>query len=156
MAIKKPLVLMSGELAQIQSGDNINTPVTQLVTNGEASPIVIGQPVYVFSANTVKLARANNANQKKILGLVADTSIAAAASGYVQTNGLLTATTAEWDAVTGQVGGLTPQTTYYLDAANAGKLVTTPPSGSGEYVAPVGQAVSSTDFEIKIGTTIRL
>jgi hypothetical protein len=53
--------------------------------------------------------------------------------------------------VTGQVGGLTPNSTYYLSAATAGALTTTAPSTAGQFVYRVGKAISTTQMDIDPG-----
>lgn len=156
MAVKKPLVVTNGQVEQLQSGDSIEHPGILNRTNNNASPIVIGQAVYVDGAGTVDLAQADAASTTDVLGLVFDTSIAAAASGGITTDGVLTATTGEWDVVTGQVGGLTTGVKYWLSETTAGRLTTTAPTAVGDFVAPCGQALSTTEFEITIGHTIKL
>lgn len=156
MAVKQPLVITSGQIEQLQSGDNVASADLFNRTNNNAGAIVIGQPVYVDGAGTVDLAQADIIGTSNVLGLVADASIANAASGGIQTDGNLTATTGEWDTVTGQVGGLTTGVRYFLDPATAGMLTTTAPTTLGEVVAPVGTAMSTTELEITIGTTVRL
>ena len=119
--------------------------------------VVIGAPVYI-AANTAFLrARSNAAATTRAIGLVAASpSIAAAGSGAVALSGPLAATTAQWDAVTGQVGGLTANSPYYLDPAVAGKLTTAAPSTGGQYVAPVGTAIDTVTMQIGIGPTFLL
>lgn len=156
MAIKKPLVITGGQIERLQPGDSVASADLFSRTNNNAGAIVIGQAVYVDGAGTVDLAQANTAGTKDVLGLVADLSIGAASSGGIQTDGLLTATTGQWDVVTGQVGGLTAGSKYYLDETTAGSLTTTPPSGVGEFVAPVGTALSTTEMEITILVTVKL
>ena len=125
-------------------------------TNNNASPIVICSPVYSDGSTTVDLARANAVGTSRVLGLVASTSISASATGNIVVDGLFTATTAQWDAVTGQSGGLTAGSLYYLSAATAGRLTTTPPSGSGEVIQPVGEATSTVEFKFHPTTSILL
>lgn len=155
MAQRKPLVIGSdGRPEELPTSDSLDAAVNSKdvvsMVNGNAGSIVIGAPVYAKSTpGTVDLARANAAGTKNVLGLVADVSISAAASGNVQTDGILTATTTQWDAVTGQTGGLTPGTEYWLDAATAGKLTTTVP-GSGNYLVRLGTALSTTEMEISV------
>ena len=156
MATKKPLVLTGGQIEQLQVGDSIEHPGIFLRTNNNAGAITVGQPVYVDGSGTVDLGQADSASTKDILGLVADVSIAASAAGGIQSDGVLAASTGQWDAITGQSGGLTSGVKYYLDPSTAGFLTTTPPSVLGEFVAPLGLATSITELEITIDTTIKL
>jgi hypothetical protein len=66
----------------------------------------------------------------------------------VQYAGPISLTTADWDAITGQSGGLTPGIFYYL-STEFGAMTDTPPVGFGSIVAPVGIALSSTDFLVR-------
>lgn len=156
MAVKKPLVITAGQVQQIQAGDSIEHPGLYNRTNNNAGAIVICQAVYVDGAGTVDLAQADALATSEVLGLVFDTSIANAASGGILTDGKLTATTGEWDVVTGQVGGLTSGLRYYLDETTAGSLTLTAPILDGEVVAPIGVALSTTEMEINIDHTILL
>lgn len=156
MAVKKPLVVTAGQVEQLQSGDSIEHPGLYNRTNNNAGAIVIGQAVYVDGPGTVDLAQADALATSEVLGLVAETSIAAAASGGILTDGKLTATTGQWDAVTGQTGGLTSGARYYLDETTAGNLTATAPIADGEVVAPLGLALSTTEMEINIDHTILL
>lgn len=123
-------------------------------TNGEAGAIAIGRAVYVSASGTVRLANANAAGTKNVAGIVYDASINSAASGAVSVSGSITATTGQWDAVTGQSGGLTAGSIYYLSNATAGALTTTAPSTG--YVCPIGLALSTTVLLLNIGQTIKL
>lgn len=161
MALRKPLVLGANGLPQqLQAGDTLNAAVAggdQVnLTNGEASPIVIGSPVYVSAANTGRLAQANAAGTSKVRGLVAAVSITNAQAGPVTLNGVLVATTGQWDAVTGGSGGLVPNTTYFLDPATAGKITATPPATVGQLLVSIGTALSTTDLSVEIGAPILL
>ena len=162
MATKIPLVLgTDGNIQQLQNGDSIivataNTDVYAL-TNAEASAVVIGAPVYVFGADQFKKAQANASAPSKAWGMVYDSpNIANGASGQVATDGIVTATTTQWDAVTGQTGGLTPGSDYFLDAATSGKMTTTPPTTIGQYVVKLGKALSTTKFDLSVDSPILL
>lgn len=125
-------------------------------TNGDTQNLDIGTPVYLDTgSNTVKRARANNATTTRVFGLLAQ-DIAQAASGIVQVFGVMAASTADWDAVTGQTGGLTPGVYYYCSADTAGKLTVTPPSTEGQYVARVGWGVSSTEMHVDVEPSVLL
>ena len=161
MAVKKPLVMGSnGKPQQLQSSDTITVPNAgtdlMTMTNAEASAIVIGAPVYVFGADSVKKAQANAAGTADVFGLVFDVSITNATTGQIAMNGLVTATTGQWDAVTGQTGGLTIGATYFLDAATSGKLTSTPPTTAGQLVCIVGTGLSTTEMMVDVQTEILL
>lgn len=160
MASRKPLVIINGQIQQLQAGDTLDASVSEVdvvaMQNGNAAPITIGQPVYVKAASSVDLAQASASGTVEVLGLVRETSIAAAATGVIQTDGVLAATTAQWDAVTGGTGGLTAGTVYFLSAATAGKLTTSAPTSTGQYVVRIGKAISTTEMEITIGQPILL
>lgn len=160
MATRKPLVIVSGQVQQLQAGDTIDSPISGAqeitATNKEVGAIVIGAPAYVFGNNEVKKAKADASGTKDVIGLVKTTSIAADASGVIAVDGVLTATTGQWDAVTGGAGGLTAGTKYYLDPATAGMLTATPPSAAGQYVCPIGKALSTTEMMIDIEETVLL
>jgi predicted ribonuclease toxin of YeeF-YezG toxin-antitoxin module len=102
----------------------------------------------------VRLANANSGTTKNVVGLVYDTTINAAASGSIVVTGQMTATTGQWDAVSGQTGGLTSGSIYYLSNATAGNITTTAPSTG--YIAPIGIALSTTKMLLNIGPTIKL
>lgn len=148
--IKKPLVLADGEIEQLQPGDSLlPAPNSLALVNGGANDLYICTPVYVSASDEVDVA--DSGSLPNVIGIVAE-SILMTASGAVQTDGKLTATTAEWDARTGQTGGLTPGATYYL--GDWGDVVSTPPTAG--YLTRLGIAINSTDFEIKISRPIRL
>ncbi len=154
--IKKALVITNGQIEQLQAGDRLASPDLTTATNGNAGALPIGTPVYVSAGDTVDKAKADAAGTKDVFGLVADVTIAIAGSGAIQTDGSLVATTGQWDAVTGQTGGLTPGSFYYLSAATAGMLSPNAPTMDGQFVAPVGKAKSTTELEITILSTIKL
>ena len=127
----------------------------QLV-NGESVSITICQAVYIGGVSTCRLARANALSTSRPVGLVKDTTIAAGAAGAVTTNGIVTATTAQWDAVTGGSGGLTPGAVYYLSSATAGNITSTPPSADDSFVCQLGVALSATKLSMQVGSVIQL
>lgn len=124
------------------------------VTNNQGSTINICQAVYANGSGTVQLAQANSATTKNFLGFVAATAINNGASGNVATAGVMTATTGQWDAVTGQTGGLTPNVYYYLSGSTPGQITTSVPSTN--YSVRVGLALSTTEMKIMPGIAVRL
>lgn len=131
---------------------NLNTPGSTL-TNDEATQVVIGAPVYIDGAGSFKKGVANSLVTSDLEGLLFQTT-ASGAQGIVASSGPLTATTAQWDAVTGQTGGLTSGAKYYLDNAQAGKLTSTPPTTG--FLARVGKATSATTMTVRIDPVIGL
>jgi hypothetical protein len=156
MALRKPLVLVGGQIQQLQSSDYISAEQIPQFTNGNASPIVIGTPVYVSADDTVDKAKADASGTVEAVGLVADPSISAASSGGIQVDGVFTASTAQWDAVAGTTGGLTADTIYYLSATTPGAITATAPSTTGQYVKEVGIAISTTELKINIQRRVLL
>lgn len=156
MALKKPLVLNSGQIEQLQTGDYLQEVDLPQMTNDNAGAIVIGTPVYSSNNDSVDKARANAVGTVNVIGLVADASIASASAGGIQMDGVLAATTGQWDAVAGTTGGLTKDVIYYLSAATAGLLTSTAPSVAGEFVVQVGIGLSTTEMKIDIKSRIKL
>lgn len=148
--IKKPLVLTDGEIEQLQSGDSLSpAPNSLSLTNGESVIIPRCAPVFILSADTLGLG--DSASLPDIIGLTAD-DILVGGSGVVQTDGVLSAASEEWDVATGQTGGLTPGATYYLNSPHG---LTAVPVATG-FLVRVGIAVNSTGLDIKISRPIRL
>lgn len=160
MTVRIPLVVVNGQVQQLQTGDSISVSSTSSIqlslTNNEAATINICQPVYIDAANGVKLAKADAATTAKFFALVGDATIAAASAGNFYVEGILTATTTQWDAVTGDVGGLTAGDIYYLDAATAGKITKTAPTTVSQYIVRIGRAINTTDLEIDHNLSILL
>jgi len=140
---------------RVTSGTAASTSVvTDTATNGEASAIAIGRAVYVSGADQIRLANANASSTTNVVALVASTSIASSASGSIATAGVLTATTGQWDAVTGQSGGLTFGATYFLSNTTAGAITTTAPTSG--HVVPVGIALGTTKLRLGFGPVVAL
>lgn len=156
MAVKKPIVLTSGQYEQLQSGDYIQNIDNPQLTNANAGSLVIGTPVYASANDSVDKAKADAVGTVNVIGLVADVSIATSAVGSVQTDGILAATTGQWDAVAGTTGGLTKDVIYYLASATAGLLTSTAPSTAGQFVVQIGVAISTTEMKIDIQRRIKL
>lgn len=159
--VRIPLVLVNGEIQQLQPGDDIQVPVTGVIeislTNGEATPVVVGAPVYSQAASTFKKAKADAAGTSNCIGLVSQSpSIANGVAGTVGVEGIITLTTAQWDAVAGTTGGLTFNTRYYVSATVAGQITSTPPATVGQYVQCVGIALSPTVLKLEVSERILL
>lgn len=160
MATRKPLVIVEGVLRQMVAEDTLDAQLNEVdfitADNDELSAIVIGTPTYINGDGTIKKALADAVETSEVLGLVNDVTVAAGDPARILTDGRLTATTAQWDAVTGDVGGLTAGSVYYLDPTTAGKLTTTAPTTDTEVVARVGKALSTVILEVSINQPILL
>ena len=110
-----------------------------------------GTPVCstIATDGEVTKAKADSVNTTYVQGLCSSAG-AAGEPVHVQNSGPLSLTTAEWDAITGDTGGLTNGVPYYLSAATAGKLTTTAPSSNGQFREPVGIGQSATTMIINI------
>lgn len=128
-----------------------------IAINAWTNPLVIGLPVYSSGNDLVQPGVASDTTKVDILGFVSD--IAPVAPGHganIQTNGVLTATTSQWDVVTGGAGGLIPEMVYYLDTAVQGRITLAPPITHGDFLVRLGVAISPTEFDIEIQPPIGL
>ncbi len=132
------------------SSDSVFTSLT----NNQGSTVNIGQAVYTDGTGTFKLARADASGTKDFIGFVNPTTITNGASGNIITDGAVTATTGQWDAVTGQTGGLTAGAKYYLNETTAGKITTT--SAATGWSVEVGYAMSTTKLLIRRSRSVKL
>lgn len=156
MTVKIPLVLANdGRPEQLQSGDSISASGAATDSMTPASNMLIGNVVYCSGASAATKARANGSPQAFAVGLC-QSALTSGIAGNVQLNGVLTLTTSQWDAITGQSGGLTSNATYYLDPTTAGLMTSTCPTAAGQYIVITGRALSTTDFQIKISEPILL
>lgn len=143
--IRKPLVLVNGQLQQLQAGDAIASYDIITETNGESTTIPICTPVYNSAADIVQKAKADNSNTVEVIGLAFETALSGA-SINILASGVLKATTAEWDSIFGTTGGLTPRTKYFLSDVTAGQGTVTAPTANGSYVVELGKAISPTEL----------
>jgi hypothetical protein len=132
-----------------------NNVILTGLTNKNSGALVIGTPVYLSGSGQVKSAMANAAGTSFVIGLSKLETVASnAATVEVQLQGLLTATSAQWDAVTGGSGGLTDGARYFLSNTNAGRLTSTAPTTSGSFVVPIGWALGTTSLVFFGGQSI--
>lgn len=157
MATRKPLVIVAGQIQQLQSGDTIiGIEVSQVnLSNANAAAMKICTPAYSDAAGSVDFAKADAIGTSEVVGL-AIAEIAIAGSGLIQTDGILTATTGEWDIITGETGGLVADQVYWLDETTAGRLTITAPSADSKLVVRVGKGLSTTQILIAIQPPILL
>lgn len=148
MATRKALVLVGGQIQQLQSGDTLAGPVaendTVSLTNGDAGSHTIGQAIYISAADTGRLAKADAAASSQVVAFATGT-ITAGAVGSYQSSGVLSG-----------MSGLTAGSVYYLSDATAGLITATAPSTLGRYVQEVGVALSTTELLIRPHQSILL
>ena len=108
-----------------------------------------GSPVIARASDgKAALAKADSDTTAAVIGLLARPATANQ-NTLVYYAGVLTLTEAQWNAIeTGATTGLTPNATYYLSDATAGKLTRTPVSTGGHRVASIGVALSTTQLLI--------
>ena len=122
-----------------------SAPFISTINNGDSVTLTPGMAVYMSGVYTVKRADATDATKCRVCGIITS-SIAAGLTGTMQSGGVVTLTTAQWDAVvTGESGGLTANA-YYLDASTPGFLTASAPATTGQFIAELGAAFSATDL----------
>ena len=151
--LRNPLVIVGGQVQQNQLGDYVADVIERL--NGSGTTAVIGNPIYAHSAVDARRAFATGIATAKVIGICVSTSVANGSAMLIQTSGVVQATTTQWDTVTGDSGGLTAGSYYYL-GTSVGSLTKTAPQTLGQVVAQVGKALSTTELLLEIGPTIEL
>lgn len=148
MALRKPLVLVAGEMQQLQPGDSLSGPFTEVdtvvLTNGDATSHVLGEIVYISAVDTGKRAKADAVGTKEAIAFAMG-AITNGTTGNYQTGGILAG-----------LSGLTVNAPYYLSAATAGAMTTAAPSAAGQYVVRLGLAISATELMINIERSVLL
>lgn len=159
MPISHPFVNphADGVDATVTRPSNWNAPhvIGDALTNANAGTMPPGTPVYCSASGAMNLAKAAAAATAECIGLV-PAAVLAAAIGLAQEVDSVTLTTAQWDAVAGTTGGLTPGTRYFLSAATAGLLTATAPSTAGQFVVSIGTALTSTIMRLRVQPPIGL
>lgn len=136
---------------------DLNTADVSGQTNANAGTLAPGTPVYEkTTANNIDKAQGNAIATSFVLGLTIASYAAAVTTCIVRTTGPLALTTAQWDAITGQTGGLSLGVIYYLDTATAGKLTTSPVDAAGNFLVPVGKSLSTTTMVLDINRPVGL
>lgn len=126
------------------------------VTNSSGSGVVIGNVVYFDSSGDAIKAQADADATALGVGFATGT-IADTVSGDFQVDGILEATTGEWNAVTEEgAGGLTEGARYFISEITAGKITTTAPSTAGETITQIGVALTDTKLKIMDTLTVKL
>lgn len=162
MTLRKPLVLVGLDQYQLPAGDTLDATVIGLgadLVNQSASTQPRCTPVCPGTgagAGGFQPARANAIATARVIGLVGADQISPGASGTIVSFGILTATTAQWNTMTGQAGGLTPGAVYYLSDIGPALLRTQPPLSTGDFLVRIGQALTATQMFVSIQPPIGL
>jgi hypothetical protein len=90
------------------------------------------------------------------LHAVDDDDIGTGNTGNIRYSGIMTGNTAQWDAVTGETGGLVANQVYYLSSTDSGNTVNAAPTAASKYVVPVGIGINETDLLIYQRSTVLL
>jgi len=114
-----------------------------------------GAPVttVIFSPAKTVFSKADSATTANCMGLAVTAGEAPGRVDY-QPNGPLTLSTEQWDNITGETGGLTPHSVYYVSTTTAGKLTKTRPVSG--FVTPVGFALDETTMMVQVVPTTPL
>jgi len=117
-------------------------------TNGESYYLNVGLPVSTVNGQ-LKRGDAGSEALSFIQGIVT-VGGSPTNNTTVQSDGVVNLTTTQWDAVTGQVGGLTPSARYYLGVQPGPELTTTPTLSLGTHLVAIGRAASPTEMVLRI------
>lgn len=133
-----PLDVGAGESVEV-GANTVGVKWSASKTNDNASAITIRQIVYVKTNGNVDLALASLANlQDRAIGVVRDTSIAAATSGEIYF---------KRGSIIPGFSGLTPGARQYVSRTTAGALTeSTTGFTTGDKLYSVGRALSSTEL----------
>jgi hypothetical protein len=118
---------------------------------------VAGFQALAFEAVSQGQALYSRSSDGKVgLAIANDTFDKANVVGFAQTSKLAGETVRV--LIVGMLGttGLDPGEIYYLSAASAGSITTTPPSSAGHYVTRVGEAATGTEFIIQLEPPVQL
>lgn len=117
-------------------------------------PVFISLVPLVGGITTVQLpdVRAQDGSLAETDATVAGVIVGINLDGTVQVQsfGLVTLTTAQWDAVTGGVGGLIQGHTYFPSTAGGGTITDVPPPNVGEFVTKIGTGLNPTTLLIEL------
>jgi NADPH-dependent 2,4-dienoyl-CoA reductase/sulfur reductase-like enzyme len=96
MASRKPLVLVGGEIQQLQAGDTLTGPFGEVdtitLTNGDSGAHALGDVVYISANDTGKKAKADAVGTKDAIAFAMG-AVTAGAAGSYQTDGILSGLT---------------------------------------------------------------
>ena len=150
-----------GDATQVDGGGS-GTPdgnYYRTLTNTDGTQLLRGMAVYSPSPGACGAAL-GDINRRKPIGFYTGlTPLDSGNSGPVLVNGGLDMSTADWELVTGMVGGLLRGQRYYLDFDSPGQIraqVDVSSRVTPSWLVPIGYAVSATEMRLEIGPSIRV
>lgn len=144
----------------LRAGPSAGSAIVVQLTSNRA----LGTPVHATAFSpTVGITRVSGASSgitggtfselAQVVGIV--TTLGAGNEAEIKSSGLVTLDEGDWDGVTGDSGGLTPGSSYFL-SNTVGFLTTTEPTASGSFVVVVGVAMNATTMLISCPTVQRV
>lgn len=146
-ALVAELNYMGGVTSAVQTQLDSKATGDYSITSSAGSSTTKGAAVYIHTDGTFKKAQANSTTTADAFGL-AVTTIANSAAGMIRRFGPMTMLTTDWDAITGDSGGLTAGSKYWVSDATAGNLTKTNPAATGKQEKLMGLALSTTTLFI--------
>lgn len=113
--------------------------------------VIVGQPLRMAPTGRLNLAIATSQAGARVVGLVAQDAAAGSTTTY-RTEGAIERS--DWTPITG-TAELVPGAAYFL-AGSSGRLSTTAPTSSGQWITEVGKALSTRVLDLEIQPSIGL
>lgn len=148
---------LTNKLYVDQAIDSISLTTNRIEKNNpDGSVFTFGNPVSKIDDNDVQLSDANSTvDRAVVLGLCINESNTIDSLVVLQSYGTLIGTTAQWDVITGGVGGLQTGLDYFI-STTPGMITANPSSTSGHFLTKVGTAVAIDTLVIDIQSPFRL
>lgn len=132
----------------------VQPPIVSVITPNASQAFPIGTPVSQDASNPGSVIPANagagDITFACTLGIATGAGVVGGGPVPVQYLGPVHLTTAEWDAITGETGGLTLGARYFTGHVNPGTLVRVTSIIPGDFITFVGTATSPTDLFLQI------
>jgi len=135
--------------------------VDALIDLKESLPLQVGGLLYIRATAGEVLTSGNavylDSPTGKVFKAIANQTIdEASVIGFAQENVTINGTTNILVGGALATSGLSPGEFYFLSAASAGAITTTPPSTAGQFVTRVGEAGSATQLAVRPEPPIQL
>lgn len=134
------------------SGHGVPIEALPPYTSETDSSTLIGSPLYLKLSTHVDLAQANDAGTTQVVGFAIEAVSPLFAVEYISEGQI---TRDDWTSIAGTVF-LSVGSQYYLSPSTAGRITSTAPTTAGQYVVPVGRAISDKVLDIEIGQSVKL